>query len=296
MTATTMETRDLARLTDEELLDANSRDGDPATRDELVKRFMPFARTLALRYMHSREPLDDLVQVACVGLLNAIDRFDPDQGKKFTTFAAPTILGEIKRYFRDKGWSIHVPRDVQERALALSRHAERLSVELRRSPTVVELAGALQCTVGQAVEAIDAGENYELTSLDAPVARDDEDHCALADMLGSEDDGFGVAEDRHALASSWAKLLPLERQVLGLRLGHGLTQREISRQIGCSQMHVSRLLRRSMRSLNDDEPQAEGSVTAACRAPRRTASGSASSFQGSGSGSSFPDAASADLA
>jgi RNA polymerase sigma-B factor len=296
MTATTMETRDLVRLTDEELLDANSRDGDPATRDELVHRFMPFARTLALRYMHSREPLDDLVQVACVGLLNAIDRFDPDQGKKFTTFAAPTILGEIKRYFRDKGWSIHVPRDVQERALALSRHAERLSVELRRSPTVVELADALQCTVGQAVEAIDAGENYELTSLDAPVARDNEDHCALADMLGSEDDGFGVAEDRHALASGWAKLLPLERQVLGLRLGHGLTQREISRQIGCSQMHVSRLLRRSMRSLNDDEPRAESSVTAACRAPRRTASGSASSFQASGSASSFPDAANADLA
>ena len=287
MTTTIMETRDLARLTDEELLDANYRDGDPAARDELVKRFMPFARKLALRYIHSREPLDDLVQVACVGLLNAIDRFDPDQGKKFTTFAAPTILGEIKRYFRDKGWTIHVPRDVQERALALSRHAERLSVELRRSPTVVELADALQCTVGQAVEAIDAGENYQLTSLDAPVARDNEDHYVLADMLGSEDDGFGVAEDRHALARSWAKLLPLERQVLGLRLGHGLTQREISRQIGCSQMHVSRLLRRSMRSLNADEPQAEGIVTVACRAPWRTASGLASSF---------PNAANAELA
>ena len=213
---------------------------------------MPFARKLAVRYIHSREPLDDLVQVASVGLLNAIDRFDPDQGKKFTTFAAPTILGEIKRYFRDKGWSIHVPRDLQERALALSRHAERLSIELRRSPTVVELADALECTVEQAVEAIDAGENYQLTSLDAPVAQDDDDHCALADMLGSEDDGFEVAEDRQALASSWAKLPPLERQVLGLRLGHRLTQREISRQIGCSQMHVSRLLRRSMLSLNAD--------------------------------------------
>lgn len=252
MAATIIETRDPARLTDEELLDAHFRDGDHAARDELVIRFMPFARKLAVRYIHSREPLDDLVQIASIGLLNAIDRFDPDQGKKFTTFAAPTILGEIKRYFRDKGWPIHVPRDLQERVLALSRHTERLSIELRRSPTVVELADALHCTVEQAVEAIDAGENYQLTSLDARVAQDNEDHCALADTLGSEDDGFELAEDRQTLASSWAKLPPLERLVLGLRLGHGLTQREISRQIGCSQMHVSRLLRRSMLSLNAD--------------------------------------------
>ena len=137
MPTTITETRDLARLTDEELLDAYFRDGDPADRDELAIRYMPFARKLAIRYIHSREPLDDLVQVACIGLLNAIDRFDPEHGKKFTAFAAPTILGEIKRYFRDKGWSVHVPRDLQERALALSRHAERLSIELGRSPTVV---------------------------------------------------------------------------------------------------------------------------------------------------------------
>jgi RNA polymerase sigma-B factor len=252
MAATIMETRDLARLTDEELLDAHFRDDDPALRDELVIRFMPFARKLAVRYTRSREPLDDLVQVACIGLLNAIDRFDPEQGRKFTTFAAPTILGEIKRYFRDKGWSVHVPRDLQERALALSRRAERLSSQLGRSPTVVELADALGCTVEQAVEAIDAGENYQLTSLDAPVAADNEDHCALVDMLGSEDDSFELAEDREALASSWAKLTPLERQVLGLRLVHDLTQREISQRIGYSQMHVSRLLRKSMLSLEAD--------------------------------------------
>lgn len=246
-----MHTRDFSRLTDEQLLDAHFRDGDPAAREELVIRFMPFARKLAVRYIHSREPLDDLVQVASIGLLHAIDRFDPEQGKKFTTFAAPTILGEIKRYFRDKGWAIHVPRDLQERVLALSRHAERLSIELRRSPTVLELADALRCTVEQAVEAIDAGENYQLTSLDAPAAHDDEDG-AVGDMLGSEDDGFELAEDRQTLASSWAKLPPLERHVLGLRLVHGLTQREISRQIGYSQMHVSRLLRRSMLSLSAD--------------------------------------------
>ena len=252
MPATITETRDLARLTDEELLDAYFRDGDPADRDELAIRYMPFARKLAIRYIHSREPLDDLVQVACIGLLNAIDRFDPEHGKKFTAFAAPTILGEIKRYFRDKGWSVHVPRDLQERALAVSRHAERLSIELGRSPTVVELADALGCTVEQIVEAIDAGESYQLTSLDAPVAQEDDDRCTLVDMLGSEDDAFELAENRQALASNWAQLPELERYVLGLRLAHGLTQREISRQIGHSQMHVSRVLRRSMRSLNAD--------------------------------------------
>ena len=252
MAATMIQTRDLARLTDEELLDAHFRDRDPAARDELVNRFMPFARKLAVRYIHSTEPLDDLVQVASIGLLHAIDRFDPEQGKKFTTFAAPTILGEIKRHFRDKGWAIHVPRGLQERVLALSRHADRLSTNLGRSPTLVELADALECTVEQAVEAIDAGENYQLTSLDAPVAEDDIDRPTFGDMLGSEDDGFELAEDRQTLASSWAKLPPLERQVLGMRLVHDLTQREISRQIGYSQMHVSRLLRRSMLSLNAD--------------------------------------------
>ena len=260
--ATIMDTRELARLTDEELLDVYYCERDLAARDELVDRFMPFARKLAVRYIHSREPLDDLMQVACIGLLNAIDRFDPERGKKFTAFAAPTILGELKRYFRDKGWAIHVPRDLQERALAVSRHAERLSTELSRSPTVHELAVALDCTVEQTVEAIDAGENYQLTSLDAPVAQDDEDRCALTETLGSEDDGFELAEDRQALASNWAKLPELERQVLGLRLVHGLTQRQISRQIGYSQMHVSRLLRRSMLSLNNHSESGNVSMNA----------------------------------
>ncbi len=253
MAATIMQTRELARRTDEELLDAHYREGDLAARDELVDRFMPFARKLAIRYIHSREPLDDLIQVACIGLLNAIDRFDPEHGKKFTTFAAPTILGELKRYFRDKGWAIHVPRDLQERALAVSRHAERLSTELRRSPTIDELAEALDCTVEQTVEAIDAGENYQLTSLDTPIAQDDGDASTLTETLGGDDNGFELAEDRETLASNWAELPDLERQILGLRLTHGLTQREISRQIGYSQMHVSRLLRRSMQSLDTTE-------------------------------------------
>jgi RNA polymerase sigma-B factor len=259
MAATITQTRELARLTDEELLDTHYRERDLAARDELVDRFMPFARKLALRYIHGREPIDDLMQVASIGLLNAIDRFDPERGKKFTAFAAPTIIGELKRHFRDKGWTIHVPRDLQERVLAASRHTERLSVELRRSPTLDELAHALRCTVEEAVEAIDAGDNYHLTSLDAPIAQGDDGTCPLGDVLGTVDDGFELAEDRQALATRWAILPPLERQVLGLRLVHGLTQREISQRIGCSQMHVSRLLHSSMLSLD------AGAVPARCR-------------------------------
>jgi RNA polymerase sigma-B factor len=131
---------DYARIADEELLLVYRQERDPGARDELVRRFIPFARKLALRYVHSREPLDDLVQVACLGLLNALARFEPGTGKKFTSYAAPTIMGELKRHFRDKGWSVHVPRDLQERALAVSRQTEHLSAQIGRSPTVDELA------------------------------------------------------------------------------------------------------------------------------------------------------------
>jgi RNA polymerase sigma-B factor len=242
--------RDFSRLADNELLDAYHADRDLRAREELVRRFIPFARKLALRYVHSREPLDDLVQVACVGLLNAIERFEPGRGKKFTSFAAPTIVGELKRHFRDKGWSVHVPRDLQERALAVSRHTERLSARLGRSPRLDELAQVIDCSVEQVLEAIDATHNYHPASLDAPVSHDGEDRCALAETIGDEDDGFELAEHRDAIASGWASLTEVERQVLGLRLVHELTQREISQLVGCSQMHVSRLLRRSITRLD----------------------------------------------
>jgi RNA polymerase sigma-B factor len=252
MTVTMLASGGLTRLADEELLETYHLDRDAAVREELVKRFLPFARKLALRYVHSREPLDDLVQVAAVGLLNAIERFEPGRGKKFTSFAAPTIVGELKRHFRDKGWTVHVPRDLQERALAVSRHTERLSAILGRSPTLDELSEALNCTVEQVMEAIDAAHNYHPASLDAPVTHDGEDRCALAETLGDEDAGFELAEHRQALATRWSTLSEVEREVLSLRLVHELTQREISQRIGCSQMHVSRLLRRSMIRLEAD--------------------------------------------
>jgi RNA polymerase sigma-B factor len=249
MSAFTM-ARDLARLTDEDLLVEYHDDRNPDARDELVKRFIPFARKLALRYVHSREPLDDLVQVAALGLLNAIDRFEPQFGKKFTSYAAPTIVGELKRHFRDKGWAVHVPRDLQERALSVSRHTERLSARLGRSPTLGELSEALACTVEQVIEALDAAHNYSPASLDAPMSREDGERCALGETLGGEDGGFELAEERQALAAGWASLTAVERQVLSLRLLHEFTQREISQRMGCSQMHVSRLLRRSMTQLD----------------------------------------------
>jgi RNA polymerase sigma-B factor len=251
MAVTAAVPRDFARMADDELLDAYHFDRDPGAREELVRRFLPFARKLALRYVHSREPLDDLVQVASVGLLNAIERFEPGRGKKFTSFAAPTIMGELKRHFRDKGWSVHVPRDLQERALAVSRQTERMSARLGRSPTLEELGAVLECTIEQVMEAIDAAHNYHPASLDAPVTHDGEERCALAETLGDEDEGFELAEHRQALAASWSTLSEVEQEVLSLRLVHELTQREISQKIGCSQMHVSRLLRRSMLRLDD---------------------------------------------
>jgi RNA polymerase sigma-B factor len=251
LSVTPMARTDYARIPDEELLLIYHQRRDPKARDELVRRFIPFARKLALRYVHSREPLDDLVQVACLGLLNALTRFEPGMGKKFTSYAAPTIMGELKRHFRDKGWSVHVPRDLQERALAVSRQTERLSAQLGRSPTVDELSEVLECTVEQVIEALDAAHNYLPASLDAPIAHEDEDRCPLGDTLGGEDGGYELAEDRQALVAGWASLSDVERQVLGLRLVQELTQREISQRIGCSQMHVSRLLRRSMMRLDD---------------------------------------------
>jgi RNA polymerase sigma-B factor len=249
MGATNRTARDYARFPDDELLVTYHTERDSSAREELVKRFLPFARKLALRYVHSREPLDDLVQVACVGLLNAIERFEPGRGKKFTSFAAPTIVGELKRHFRDKGWTLHVPRDLQERALALSRANERLSHDLGRSPTMEELAGALRCTVEQALEASEVAHSYTPASLDAPISREGEESAALVELIGGEDDGFQLAESRDAIASTWRSLSELEREVVALRFVAGLTQREIGQRIGYSQMHVSRLLRRSLNKL-----------------------------------------------
>jgi RNA polymerase sigma-B factor len=237
------------QLTDEELLSLHHRTGDQRARAELVKRFLPFARKLALRYRYTHEPVDDLVQVASVGLLKALDRFEPGRGHRFTSFAAPTILGELKRHFRDKGWAVHVPRDLQERALSLTREVERMSQNLGHPPTIPQLADALGWSIEDVLEAHDVARNYETASLDAPVASREEDSATLIDVLGRTDDGFELAGTRDAIAQAWSELSEVERQVVTLRCMHDMTQREIGEQIGYSQMHVSRLLRRSVERL-----------------------------------------------
>lgn len=244
------------RVSDDELIERYHQHGDAGARSELIERYLPFARKLAMRYSYTDEPLEDLVQVAAIGLMGALDRFDPSRGAKFTSFAAPTILGELKRHFRDKGWTLHVPRDLQERALALSRTTERLANELGRSPNVPELAEALQCSVEQVLEASEVAHSYTPSSLDAPVAVDDQDSSALVEMLGREDDRFELVERRDLTQGVWRDMPELEREVVALRFAEGLTQREIGQRIGYSQMHVSRLLRRALaRILQSDQDQ-----------------------------------------
>jgi RNA polymerase sigma-B factor len=227
-------------------------EGDISARTELVERFLPLARDLALRYTYTDEPYDDLLQVASLGLIKAIDRFEPGRGSKFTSYAAPTILGELKRHFRDKGWALRVPRDLQERTLALSRATEVLSKELGRSPKVREVAEHLGRTVEEVLEAQEAAASYEAASLDAPAGRTDEESATLVELLGREDSSYELVEDRQAIATTWRTLPDVERQVLELRFMHDLTQREIGERIGYSQMHVSRLLRRALKRLETE--------------------------------------------
>src|SRR5688500_8414058 len=238
-----------AREVEWRLLVRYHHEGDLAAREELVERFLPLAREFARRYTYTDESFDDLLQVASLGLIKAIDRFEPGRGTKFTSYAAPTILGELKRHFRDKGWALHVPRDLQERTLAVSRETEVLSKTLGRSPKVREVALALGCSVEDVLEAQEAAASYEAASLDAPTARDDDEAAPLVDMMGGEDSAYELVESRDAIASTWKALPEVERQVLELRFMHDLTQREIGEQIGYSQMHVSRLLRRALNEL-----------------------------------------------
>jgi RNA polymerase sigma-B factor len=238
--------REQSRSAERELLVRYHRDGEVAAREELVERFIPLARDLALRYSYTDEPVDDLIQVAALGLLKAIDRFEPGRGSKFTSYAAPTILGELKRYFRDKGWALHVPRDLQERVLAVSRERELLSKQLGRSPTVKEIARSLGRTPEEVLEAAEAASSYEAHSLDAPVSREDGEAGALIDLIGGDDPALELVSGRAELSATWTELSAIEREVVRLRFTEDLTQREIGERVGYSQMHVSRLLRRAL--------------------------------------------------
>jgi len=236
---------------DRRLLAQYHRGGDPAARDALVERFLPLARQLARRYQRGGEPLDDLVQVASLGLLKAIDRFDPDRETAFSSFAVPTILGELKRHFRDKGWSVRVPRDLQELAVKVDRVGEQLSRELGRAPTPAEIGESVGASTEQVLEAREASAAYRAVSLDRPRDEEDDESGGIADSVGIEDPGFSVAEDAATVERLMRVLSDREREVLRLRFEEDLTQSEIGMRVGVSQMHVSRLIRQSVARLRE---------------------------------------------
>jgi RNA polymerase sigma-B factor len=226
------------------LLLAYHRDGDQAARDRALVELMPLVRSLAMRYAGRGEPLEDLVQVGSIGLIKAVDRFDVYRGVEFSSYAVPTIVGEIRRHFRDRAWAMHVPRRLKELGVRLSRVLDELSAELGRSPTIAELAEATGADEEDVIDALDSAHAYSTRSLNAPLAEAGDE--SLADRLGTEDSGFAEVEDEALVAAGLDALDERERRIVELRFYEELTQSQIAAEIGISQMHVSRLLRRSL--------------------------------------------------
>jgi RNA polymerase sigma-B factor len=237
------------RVEAQKLLRAYHRDGDLSARDELIEAYLPLVKALARRYVGRQEPLDDLVQVGSIGLIKAIDRFDVDRGVELTTYAIPTIIGELKRHFRDKGWSVHVPRRLKELNLQLSHLMEELAVTLGRSPTVAELAAAAKIEEEEAVEALEVGQVYSALSLSGG---DEEFEAEPLASIGVDDPGYEVMEDRALLGPGLDSLDARERRILELRFYDGLTQSQIAADVGISQMHVSRLIRKALATMREE--------------------------------------------
>jgi RNA polymerase sigma-B factor len=232
------------------MLARRARSGDAQAREALIAEHLPLARALARRYRRGNESLDDLVQVASVGLIKAVDRFDPDRGHSFSTFAQPTIVGELLRHFRDTGWGVHVARGTQELALKVRAAAERLEVETGAAPTPRQLAEATGADLEAVVEALGALANRAALSLATPAGNGHEDGDAtLADMLGERDEGYERAEARAVLEPALRHLPPREQEILRMRFAEDRTQSEIAARIGVSQMQISRLLRQSLERL-----------------------------------------------
>jgi RNA polymerase sigma-B factor len=231
---------------DRELLRRYHELGDVDAREQLIEQYLPLVRSLARRYANRGEQLEDLVQVGAIGLIKAIDRFDVDRGVELTTYATPNIIGEIKRHFRDKGWSIRVPRGLQELNVRLSQLLERLTGELERSPTIAELAEAADVTEEEVLEALESGQAYTTVSLSAPAGGSEGGELDPLESLGELEHEYEISEDRAVLAPGLSILDERERRILHLRFWGGLTQSQIAQQVGISQMHVSRLIRRSL--------------------------------------------------
>ncbi|HEV7808806.1 MAG TPA: SigB/SigF/SigG family RNA polymerase sigma factor [Solirubrobacteraceae bacterium] len=248
-------TRDQRARHDRSLFARLAADGDPYAREALVERYLPLARSLALRYQRSSEPLDDLMQVASLGLVKAIDGFDPDRPVAFSSYAVPTILGEIKRHFRDRTWAVRVPRGLQEMSARVERAVSQLSENMHRQPSVAEIALHLGAEEEEVLEALQAGNAYRSISFETPRGVDD-DVATLADAVGVDEPGFERAEHRATLATLLAAIGPREQEVLRLRFEQDMTQAEIGARVGVSQMQVSRIIRQAITRLRAaDEPR-----------------------------------------
>jgi RNA polymerase sigma-B factor len=230
-----------------ELLRLYTETKDPLVREDVVQRFLPLARSLALRYRGSTEQLDDLFQVANLALVKALDRFDPARGKSFVAFAAPTILGELRRHFRDRVWELRLPRDLQERTMEIQKAVRKLSDELGRSPAISQIAQHLELSQEEVAEALQADEARRTLSLDVPTSRQDAESPPMSETLGHAEPGYEAVETQ--LAANDAELSERESQVLELRFEEDLTQYEIGDRIGVSQMQVSRIMRGALRKL-----------------------------------------------
>jgi RNA polymerase sigma-B factor len=241
--------------------------GDTSARERLIERFLPLATAVARRFVHhDSDLLDDVKQVAALGLVKAVDRYDLDKGTAFSTFAVPTIQGEIRRYFRDRTWMVRPPRDLQELAVRLDRERNQLTEAFGRSPTAQELADRSSCTVEEVIDALEATNARVSESLDRTVRSDQDDGRTIAEVLGALDEGFAAVDDRVTLEPLLRTLSARQRAVLILYLRHDLTQREIGERIGCSQMHVSRLYRGAVARLQElAEQGAQGAARAVAR-------------------------------
>jgi RNA polymerase sigma-B factor len=224
---------------------------DPTARAALAERFLPLAENLARKFSGRGESLEDLTQVASLGLVHAIDRFDPDHGARFSTFAAATIVGELKRHFRDRGWSVRVPRSLQESALLLNRTVAAAWQELGRSPTIAELSARADLSEDEVIDALEALQAYSTASLDAPVG---EDGGTVGATIGDRDAAFEVAEGWASIEPALRELPERERRILYLRFFEGMTQSEIADEVGISQMHVSRMITQSLRAIRESQP------------------------------------------
>ncbi|TML76778.1 MAG: SigB/SigF/SigG family RNA polymerase sigma factor [Actinobacteria bacterium] len=250
----------MTRVDDKILLRRYHEDGDLQAREQLIEQYMSLVRSLARRYSYRGEQLEDLVQIGAIGLIKAIDRFDLERGVELTTYATPNIIGEIKRHFRDKGWSVRVPRGLQELNVQLSRLVEQLTVQLARSPTIPELAKAAGVEEEEVLEALESGRAYTSLSLSAGGGGGDEDDLDPLESLGTEEHQYEVSEDRAVLAPGFKALDDRERKILQLRFFEGLTQSQIAQQVGISQMHVSRLIRRSLEKIRETIAEDEESL------------------------------------